>query len=380
MQRMTLRHRRSLALAPATAIAAWTLACALAPVALAQQVEKGRVVTVTVHGDSLEGNLSGESPDREVSVYLPPSYDRDATRRYPVVYLLHGYFLTNAYWVGGSGRVPSIDVPAAMDRDIASGSGREMILVMPNGNSQYDGSMYSSSVTSGDWESFIADDLVGYIDGHYRTVADRAGRGLAGHSMGGYGTIRIGMKRPDVFSSLYILSACCLMNNPAAFAQRRAANEDNADRSAPSGDAANRNDASNREQATRNRGAFGNVVKAEAAAWSPNPQNPPTYFDLPGGEGPNAALVAAKWAANSPLAMIDQYIPNLRRYSAIGIDVGLQDGLMASNEQLADALAAYGIDHSFETYEGDHSNRIAERMEHDVIPFFSEHLSFGGAR
>src|SRR3954469_10440259 len=74
--------------------------------------------------------------------------------------------------------------------------------------------MYSASPTSGDWETYIAEDLVKYIDSHYRTIATREARGLGGHSMGGYGTVRIGMKRPDVFSSLYIMSACCLLNDP----------------------------------------------------------------------------------------------------------------------------------------------------------------------
>jgi S-formylglutathione hydrolase len=327
---------------------------------------KGRVETVSVHGRALEGNLMGESPDREVSIYLPPSYDKDRARRYPVVILLHGYSLTNKYWVGTTGQgFGSIDAPGAMDRDIASGKAREMILVMPDGNSKYQGSMYSSSATSGDWESFIAEDLVGYVDSHYRTLAERASRGLAGHSMGGYGTIRIGMKRPDVFSSLYILSACCLMNDPAAFAQRAAQNRD-----------ADTNGSGNSASARR-RGGFANVVNAEAAAWSPNPNNPPTYFDLPGGEGVDDALITLKWAANSPLVMIDQYIPHLKRYSGIGMDVGLQDGLAASNEQLAGVLQAYGIDHVFETYEGDHVNHIVDRVEQKVLPFFSAHLAFG---
>src|SRR5678809_1349357 len=84
----------------------------------------------------------------------------------------------------------------------------------PDAFTKYSGSMYSSSPTTGDWEAYIAEDLVGYVDSHYRTIANRMSRGLGGHSMGGYGTIRIGMKRPDVFSSLYIMSACCLMNDP----------------------------------------------------------------------------------------------------------------------------------------------------------------------
>ena len=68
-----------------------------------------------------------------------------------------------------------------------------MILVMPNAMNAFGGSMYSNSVTAGDWEGYGADDLVAYMDKNYRTIATREGRGLAGHSMGGYGTMRIGI-------------------------------------------------------------------------------------------------------------------------------------------------------------------------------------------
>jgi S-formylglutathione hydrolase FrmB len=62
----------------------------------------------------------------------------------------------------------------------------------------HNGSMYSSSVTTGDFELFIARDLVAYVDAHYRTIPERQNRGLVGHSMGGYGATRIGMKHSDV--------------------------------------------------------------------------------------------------------------------------------------------------------------------------------------
>lgn len=382
MQRIETRFGRAFALAAALVALGSSPRVAQA----ADQPAKGRVETVRVHGKALDGNLSGEPADREVSIYLPPSYDRDRSKRYPVVILLHGYSLTNKYWVGGAGQgFGSIDVPGAMDRDVAAAKSREMILVMPDGNSKYDGSMYSSSVTSGDWESFIAEDLVAYVDGHYRTLANRASRGLAGHSMGGYGTIRIGMKRPDVFSSLYLLSACCLMNDPAAFARRSATPAQPTASSGQAGPGSGANarpgapSAENAGNAPR-RPSFENVVKAEAAAWSPNPKNPPTYFDLPGAEGVDAALVTQKWAANSPLVMVDQYIANLKRYSGIGLDVGLQDTLLATNEQLAKRLEAYGLPLHFETYEGDHVNHIADRVEQKVLPYFSEHLSFGPKR
>jgi enterochelin esterase-like enzyme len=87
---------------------------------------------------------------------------------------------------------------------------KEMILVLPDSKTLHNGSMYWSSVTTGDFEQFIARDLVAYIDAHYRTLPNRLSRGLVGHSMGGYGATRIGMKHSDVFRSLYIMSPCCL--------------------------------------------------------------------------------------------------------------------------------------------------------------------------
>ena len=97
-----------------------------------------------------------------------------------------------------------------MDIALARGVAKDMILVMPNAYTRYFGSMYSSGATTGNWEAFVADELVAYVDAHYRTLADARSRGLAGHSMGGYGTVRIGMKRPDVFSAIYAMSSCCL--------------------------------------------------------------------------------------------------------------------------------------------------------------------------
>ncbi|MEO8132113.1 MAG: alpha/beta hydrolase-fold protein, partial [Bryobacteraceae bacterium] len=173
-----------------------------------ETTKKGSVQKITVHGKSLEGNLEGDSPDRDVFVYLPPSYAANPNRRYPVVYFLHGYGVkAETYW-------NLMTVPDAADATIADGSAREMILVHPDAFTVYSGSMFSNSLTTGDWEGYISSDLVGYIDSHYRTIADRTARGLAGHSMGGYGTMRIGMKHSEVFSALYAMSSCCLMNNP----------------------------------------------------------------------------------------------------------------------------------------------------------------------
>src|SRR5262245_31207522 len=346
--------------------------------------KKGTVEKVSVHGAALQGNLEGDSPDREVFIYLPPGYASNRNQRYPVVYLLHGYGLTAERWMTFT------NMAAAADKDIAAGTMKEMILVNPDAFTKYSGSMYSASATTGDWESYIADDLVAYVDSHYRTITNRTSRGLGGHSMGGYGTIRIGMKRPDVFGSLYIMSACCLMNSPFPAGNRggaRGAAPEGARAAAPpdrAGAPGRGVGAGERGQGARGagqgRGGFGNVQAALAAAFSPNPKNPPDFFDSPIKDGEPQPLIVAKWAANSPLAMIDQYVTNLKKYHAIMGEVGLQDGLAASNKQMDQILADFGVTHTFETYEGDHTNRVVERIEQKVLPFFSNNLSFSAKK
>lgn len=312
----------------------------------------GTVERIKVASPSLEGNLQGNATDRDVVVYLPPSYAADSDRRYPVVYQLHGWLPSAEVWSG------MIDLEQGANMVIASGSAREMIVVVPDALTIFEGSMYSTSVTTGDFEGFIVRDLVDYIDSRYRTIPARASRGLSGHSMGGYGTVRLAMKYPELYSSFYAMSSCCLAPYVADDAGNRAAAEiatlEEADAAA----------------------VFTKVPLSLAAAWSPNPNKPPLYFDFPLQDGEVQPLIIAKWNANVPLAMIDQYVWNLRRYNAIGLEVGLQDGLLDSNRQLHQVLTEYGIEHSFETYEGDHTNRVAERFQGAVLPFFSRHLTF----
>ena len=322
-----------------------------APVAGARAVT---VQHIKVHAPSIEGNLEGESADRDVLVVLPPSYASSPRRHYPVLYALHGYSIGAEQWI------KEIHVPQTVEGAFAKGA-REMIVVLPDSKTIHNGSMYSSSVTTGDFETFIARDLIRYIDAHYRTIADRLSRGLAGHSMGGYGTSRIGMKHADMFGAIYMMSPCCLSTamfnstNPETAAALEAV----------------------KTPADSPKLPF--LLRAQlalAAAWSPNPKNPPLYLDLPTKNGVAQPDIQAKWAANSPLAFVDQYIGNLRSYRAIAIDVGDQDGLKVDAGKLHEIMDRYGIPNSFEIYPGTHVSNVAFRFQDHVIPFFSEHLVF----
>ena len=314
------------------------------------------VEQIKIHGAALEGNLEGNAVDRDVFVYLPPSYAREKKRRYPVVYALHGFSIGAEQWTH------EIHVPQTIEGAFALGA-HEMIVVLPDSKTVHNGSMYSSSVTTGDFEQYIAHDVVAYIDAHYRTIPKRTARGLAGHSMGGYGAARIGMKHADIFGSLYIMSPCCLAPmggappNPALAKAVEAVKKPADSASLP---------------------FFARAQLASAAAWSPNPKNPPLYLDLPTKDGVSQPDVLARWTANAPLVFVHQYIGGLRRYQGIALDVGDQDGLRAGAGQLHEILDNYGIANTFEIYHGNHTSAVADRVQNHVLPFFSKNLCFGG--
>jgi enterochelin esterase-like enzyme len=312
---------------------------------------------IKVHGAALEGNLEGNSVDRDVLIFLPPGYAHDKSRRYPVVYALHGYSIGAEQWSH------EIHVPQTIEGAFAQGA-KEMIVVLPDSKTVHNGSMYSSSVTTGDFEKFIAHDLVAYIDSHYRTIPERLSRGLVGHSMGGYGASRIGMKHSDVFGSLYIMSPCCM----------------SARQGGPSNpDIEKALESVKTPEDSARLPFYARAQLASAAAWSPDPKNPPLYLDLPVKDGVPQPDVLAKWAANAPLAFVDQYIGNLKQYRAISIDVGDQDGLRVDAGKLHDVFDKYGIANGFEIYPGTHTSAVADRFQNHVMPFFSKNLCLDAA-
>ena len=319
----------------------------------------GKKVRVKVHSEALDGNLLGDSPDRDVSIYTPPSYEIDANKKYPVLYMLHGFNDSDSQWMGWEEHwINLIDI---LEKQMNNGNCKEMIVVMPNAKNALKGSMYSSSVTIGDWETFITKELINYVDANYRTIANKDSRGLAGHSMGGYGTIRLSMKFPDIWSSIYLLSPCCM------------------DRTNPITDKGfmERLEQIDNFEKFNNSGFFECATIASAAAWAPNPENPPFYLDFPFQNVEVDEDINNKLESNRILNMIDQYIHNIKKLNAIAMDAGTFDFTITSTtKELHEVLDNYNIEHQYESYPGDHINKIAQRIETKVLPFFSEHLIF----
>jgi hypothetical protein len=170
------------------------------------------------------------------------------------------------------------------------------------------------------------------------------------------------MKHSDVFGSLYIMSPCCMSARGAG----------------PVNPESEKALETVKTPADSAKLPFGlRTQLASAAAWSPNPKKPPLYLDLPTKDGVVQQEVLAKWAANAPLAFIDQYIGNLKQYRAIAIDVGDQDGLRAGAARLHEILDSYGVANTFEVYPGTHTSAVAVRFQNFVLPFFSKNLCSG---
>jgi len=344
-----------------------SLALALPAITYAAAAPRaGRLVTEPVHGASLEHTVTGESADRSVTVYLPPGYDV-SKKRYPVIYLLHGIGGSDLEWVESS--EPWQSIQSVMDNGIAAGLLQEMIVVMPNEQTKRYGSYYTNSSVTGRWEDFTAQELVAYVDRKYRTLAAAASRGIAGHSMGGYGALRLGMKNPDVYSVVYGMNPSLVgwagdltALNPAYLEAARATSN---------------------EQVQPPNYAAG--IMCVAQAFSPNPQRPPFYVDLPYREANGAAVPAepgfSAWQANFIENMVPKYSANLRRLHGLRFDSGYADQFQyipPNSRALSLKLTTYGIEHVFEEYNGDHRNRLwgpTGRIYTEVLPYFSRLLT-----
>jgi hypothetical protein len=179
------------------------------------------------------------------------------------------------------------------------------------------------------------------------------------------------MKHPDVFASLYIMSPCCLSpmtgGGPGPADKMKETTIENEKKIAG---------LKSPSEAAAALPGFGIAQLATAAAWAPNPKNPPLYLDLATKDGVPVPEIQAKLAANAPLAFVDQYIGNLKQYRAIAMDVGDQDGLRVDAGKLHDVLDKYGIANGFEIYPGTHTSAVADRFQNHVLPFFSKNLCF----
>ncbi len=330
----------------------------------ALRAQTGRLVADTVPAPSLAGNLLGDPTEQPAFVYLPPGYDAEPDRRYATVYLLHGILDEPEVWTEGA--YDGMKIQAVMDSLIAAGEIRPMIVVVPNGMNGYGGSMYMNSSVGGGWGDWIGRDLVSHVDATYRTIPAAASRALVGHSMGGFGALRLAMLHPDVFSVAWGMNPCCLCclggELPAQAPVWRLL---------PTLDS--------REalwrRLTENRDAWPLIIASTAAAFGPDPERPPLFFEAPYRiEGDSAVLTGAleRWESALPVAQAAAHADALRSLRGYAFDTAFSDEfrhIPAATKAFSDTLEALRVPHLYEVYEGDHRNQMDERLPGRVLPW-----------
>ncbi|WP_299781630.1 alpha/beta hydrolase-fold protein [uncultured Formosa sp.] len=319
---------------------------------------QGFRMRLKVPSEALKNNLINDPSTRDITVYLPPSYQTKLDKKYPVLYLLHGFTDNDSKWFGWEHHW--INMYDILNKTMLNNSSKEIIVVMPNAYTTYKGSFYGNSETMGDWETFITKELVSFVDQKFRTLDNANSRGLAGYSMGGYGTLRLAMKHPKIYSSIYVLSACCLEESYI-----------------PDAENIKNMEAVHSKYDVAELSFIEGINMAFSAAWASNPKKFPLYIDLAYKDGKAIPEVLEKFKNNQILNMIDKYIPNLKTLKVIAIDAGTEDvEIYEASKKLHNTLLNYDVNHTFESYEGDHTNKIAERIASKTLPFFFEQLKF----
>jgi S-formylglutathione hydrolase FrmB len=278
-----------------------------------------------VHEDQFFSAALGA--DKHLMVYLPPSYDLDPARRFPVAYYLHGLSGSETDWLSKG----SIDVAA--DSIFAAGA-PEMILVMPDGDDgwyttwvdQFDvkscaDTLHTESadrycVPHQRYDDYVARDVVHFIDEHYRTRADRAHRGIGGLSMGGYGAIELAFRYSDVFSAAAshsgVLSPMYVGAHPFAEPVKYGATSEE-------------------------------IRPATGSFWS-------RYQHFWGTD-------IALWQANDPAHAAERLLQSGKPMPALFIDCGRDDGFVDQNRALHFELTRLKIAHSYAEWPGAHTWR-----------------------
>jgi len=160
----------------------------------------GRIEDHTIHGKSLEGNALGDPADRPLWVYVPPGYDDDPGRRYPSIYAIQG--LTGQLDMWRNRSAFRLNYPELLDRAMAGGECPPAVVVFVDCWTSLGGSQFLDSPGTGNYHSFLCEEVVPFVDDRYRTLADRDHRGIQGKSSGGYGAMVTPLLRPDLFGGL----------------------------------------------------------------------------------------------------------------------------------------------------------------------------------
>jgi pimeloyl-ACP methyl ester carboxylesterase len=332
----------------------------------ASDASKSQLVAREIQSKNFANNKIGVSPVRKLVVYLPAGYESETTR-YPVI-----YFLASPFDSSFRAIFDKMGAQDVLDREIGEGRIRKFILVDVDMTTPMGSSWYVNSSVTGNWEDFMVQELVPYIDANFRTLPTRDSRGIAGHFMGGYGAIRFGMKYPQVFGTVYAMHPVGTGNGVKILA------------GIPNWELMEK--VKTLDDVKKDGGSM--IFTAIFQAHLPDPNNPPLYIDFPAHRVEGKLVIDAKimdlLRNNFFLeSLVGRYAENLKTLRGLKFDWARSDqnwDHVYSNQAFTHKLNEYGIEHEAEEYNGTWSGEpnwgVNGRMTTEVLPFFQQHLVF----
>jgi len=311
----------------------------------------GRIDEHVITSRALEGNALGDSVDRPLWVYVPPGYD-GGTERLPSVYVIQGYtgFLT--MWANREPYRQSF--PESADALFASGQAPPCIVVWVDAWTAYGGSQFVDSPGTGNYHTYLCDEVVAFVDERYRTLDSPAHRGIQGKSSGGFGAMITPMLRPDLFGGLAthagdaLYECCYLPEFPKMVRALRAWDGDIG---------AWWQDFGSRPGLSRPEDHLLLMALGVSACFSASDDGTPVLpFDPATGRLRDEAW--ARWLAWDPVRMVPAHAEALGRLRAVWIDAGTRDDWYLDLGAVAfrDGLASVGVaDVHFELFDATHS-------------------------
>ncbi|MDX6585664.1 MAG: hypothetical protein QOI31_137 [Solirubrobacterales bacterium] len=306
----------------------------------------GELHELTFESKALKGNPLGDPSSRPLYVYTPPGWPDDGP--YPAVWAIQGMTGQADMWRNRNpyGTTFAEDV----DRLIAAGECLPVVVPMPDCWTAYGGSQFIDSAGTGDYLTYLCDELVPFVDERFSTIAAASGRAVQGKSSGGYGALVLAMLRPDLWGGLGDVSGdaafehCYLPDVGPAWATLREY------------DSIDEFWAWMLDQPKVPDSAFPAInLIAMAACYSPGADGAPELpFSME--DGSLRTDVWQRWLEWDPVRMLPDHLEEMRGMRAISLECGLQDefNLQVGTAMLHTQLEQAGIEHRFELFEGKH--------------------------
>jgi hypothetical protein len=327
---------------------------------------KSQVIERELRSKYIAQNKTGTDPARKMLIYLPAGYDESSSQRYPVI-----YFLPNPFEDGYRFDFDHRGAQNLFDQAIAAGVIQKFILVAVDMNTSLGSSWYVNSRATGNWEDFMVQEVVPYVDRNFKTMSNRDSRGIAGIFIGGYGAIRFGMRHPDVFGSVYAMHPVGTGTGVSISA------------SLPKWDllaGATSMDDVKKDGRTR---IFTTMFQAHLA----NPDKPPLYIDLLAHQEGDKLIIDSRmmerFRNNFYLeTMIPEYADNLKSLRGLKFDWTRLDpnwDHVYANQAFTHKLNEFGITHQAEEYNGTFGESdwgVDGRLYTDALPFFQKYMVF----